>query len=140
MVRLLIALALAVAAGGVAFALQRRRPRTAVGPPQWHVPGSLDRNDFERPDAPWLVAVFTSATCDTCAAVWARAQPLESPQVAVQQVESRADRNLHQRYRIDAVPLVAVADAGGAVQAHFLGPTSASDLWGALAQLRQDTA
>jgi hypothetical protein len=140
MVRLLIALALALAAGGLALALQRRRPRTALGSPQWNVPGTLDRADFERPEAPWLVVVFTSATCDTCAAVWARAQLVESPEVAVQQVESREHRNLHQRYRIDAVPLVAVVDAAGAVQAHFLGPTTAADLWGTLAELRRDPA
>ena len=44
------------------------------------------------PDAPWLVAVFTSATCASCQGVWERAQPLESASVAVQQVEHQADR------------------------------------------------
>ena len=83
------------------------------------------------------MAAFTSATCDSCASVWARAQVLESADVVVQEVEARQRRDLHQRYRIDSVPLVVVADAEGAVRAHFLGPLRATDLWGALAELRQ---
>src|SRR3954468_3633130 len=138
MARLVIALVLAAAAAGVAVVLQRRRPQGSLGPPQWSVPTTLAREDFERSTTPWLVAVFTSSTCDTCAAVWARAQLLESSEVAVQEVESRARRDLHERYEIDAVPLVAVADADGTVRAHFLGPTIAADLWGALADLRRE--
>jgi len=57
--------------------------------------------------------------------------------VAVQEVEVRRDRGLHQRYEIDAVPLVVVADRTGAVRAHHLGPTTAADLWGTLAELRR---
>jgi hypothetical protein len=138
MARLVIVLVVALLAGGVAVLLRRRRPGAALGPPQWNIPTVLARADFERPEAPWLVAVFTSATCDTCAAVRARAQVLEGAEVAVQEVEARQRRDLHERYQIDAVPLVAVADAGGAVRAHFLGPTTATDLWGALARLRAD--
>ena len=137
MVRLLIVLALAAAAGGVAVVLQRRRPRPDLGPPQWSIPGALDRGDFDRPSAPWLVVEFSSATCDTCAAVWDRVRLLESGEVAVQEVEVRRDRGLHQRYEIDAVPLVVVADRTGAVRAHHLGPTTAADLWGTLADLRR---
>ena len=59
--------------------------------------------------------------------------PLESVEVAVQNVEARTGRDLHQRYQIDAVPLVVVADGTGAVRAHLLGPTTAAELWGALA-------
>jgi hypothetical protein len=136
MVRLLIVAALAVAACGVAIVLQRRRPRPDLGPPQWSIPSSLDRADFERPEAPWLVVEFSSATCDTCAAVWDRVRLLESGEVAVQEAEARRDRRLHQRYEIDAVPLVVVADRAGTVRAHHLGPTTAADLWGTLAELR----
>ena len=126
MVRLLIVAALALAAVGAALVLQRRRPRADLGPPQWHVPDVLDRHDFDRPDAPWLVVEFSSATCEACAAVWERVRPLESVEVAVQKVEARTGRDLHLRYQIDAVPLVVVADGTGAVRAHLLGPTTAA--------------
>lgn len=136
MVRVLIAVVLAAAAGGAASVLRRRRPDAPTNGPSWHVPAQLDRADFARPDAPWLVAAFTSATCETCAAVWQRAEVLASQEVEVQQLESRADRRLHERYRVDAVPLVLIADSVGVVRRHFLGPLRAQDLWGALAELR----
>jgi hypothetical protein len=62
---------------------------------------------------------------------------LDSAEVVVQQVEVRQARALHQRYGIDSVPLIVVADAAGTVRAHFLGPLRATDLWGVLAELRQ---
>ena len=59
--RLLLAAALVVVAVVVAFVRRRRpgRPDEAGRT----LPTHLDRGDFDRPDAPWLVAVFTSATC-----------------------------------------------------------------------------
>jgi hypothetical protein len=126
-----------LAALAVAEYLRRRRVAPLAPPVNWHVPTTLQREDFARPEAPWLVAAFTSATCDTCAAAWARVGPLASDQVAVDQVEAKAQRKTHERYRIDAVPLVVVADAQGAVRAHFMGPFTATDLWGALAELRE---
>jgi hypothetical protein len=101
------------------------------------LPDRVARRDFARPEAPWLVAVFTSATCDTCAGVWDKARHLGSDQVAVQEVEVAAERGLHQRYRITAVPAVVVADAGGDVRATFLGPVTATDLWATVAELRE---
>ena len=44
---------------------------------------------------------------------------------------------LHRKYAIDAVPLVVVADARGVVGASFIGPASATDLWAAVAEVRQ---
>jgi hypothetical protein len=136
--RLLLALALIAVAVVVAVVLQRRR----AAPPArsaWHVPIQLDRADFDRPDAPWLVAVFTSATCDSCAGVWERAVPLDAGPdgpVVVQQVEAVADRELQRRYGIDAVPLVVLADAAGIVRWHVTGPVTATDLWAAVAEAR----
>lgn len=137
MTTVLIAVSLGVLALGVAAFLQRRRPRPLAPPPSWHVPTSLQRDDFARPEAPWLVVAFTSATCTSCSAAWARASQLESDDVAVEQVEAKAQRKLHERYRIDTVPLVVVVDAEGATRAQFVGPFTASDLWGALAELRR---
>ena len=93
--------------------------------------------DFDRPDAPWLVVVFTSATCDTCAGVWERAQHLASDAVAVQEAEVTARKDLHDRYAIEAVPATLVADADGVVVRSFLGPVTATDLWAAVAEARE---
>jgi hypothetical protein len=135
MTRVLLAVALVAAAVLVAWWVQRRGGAPARAP-TFHVPDALDRALFDGPDAPWLVAVFTSATCDTCALVREKAQALASDSVVVQELEAKADKPIHDRYDIDAVPLVLLVDATGAVRAHFFGPVSAADLWSTLANLR----
>ncbi|MFM8862410.1 MAG: hypothetical protein ACKOIA_08170 [Acidimicrobiia bacterium] len=140
--RLLIALALVAVAVVVAVVLQRRRPAPPVTT-DWHIPVQLDRSDFARPSAPWLVAVFTSSTCDTCAEVWAKAQHLDTGPdgpVVAQEIEAQAEPDLHRRYAIDAVPLVLLVDDRGVVGRHFLGPVVTADLWAALAELRAGSA
>ena len=135
--RILVALALAAVVVVIAVVLQRRRPDAPTQPSGgFTAPVQLDRADFDRPDAPWLVAVFTSATCATCAEVAAKAAVLESGEVAVQIVEAVEDRSLHERYRIEAVPIVAIADGKGVVGSSFMGPVSSTHLWAALAELR----
>lgn len=136
MLRFAIAIALALVAAAVAAWLSRRNRRQPVRSAGWTVPPQLERADFARPDAPWLVALFSSATCEICASVWERAQILEGAEVAVQNLEAKADRRLHERYKIDAVPLLVIVDAEGAVRRHWLGPVNAAELWGALAELR----
>ena len=136
--RILVAVALAAVVVVIAVVLQRRRPDAPTQPSGgFTAPVQLDRSDFDRPDAPWLVAVFTSATCNTCAGVWDKARLLESDGVAVQEVEVSAARDLHDRYRITAVPAVVVADAAGVVRSTFLGPITATDLWATVAELRE---
>jgi hypothetical protein len=135
--RALIALGLAALALVVAALVQRRQRPDAPVRTGYAVPAQVDRVDFARPDASWLVAVFTSATCGTCAGVWAKARHLESEAVAVQEVEYGADRALHDRYAIDAVPVSLVVDAAGVVQASFVGPVTATDLWAAVAEARE---
>ena len=134
--RLLLALALAAVVLVIAVVAQRRRPEPPSSSVGFRAPAHLYRSDFADPDAPWLVAVFTSSTCSTCAAVWSKAQVLASDEVAVQQVEAAEQADLHQRYRIEAVPITVVADADGVVRDSFMGPVSATHLWAALAELR----
>lgn len=136
MERVLIAVVLVAVVGLVAFVAQRRRP-DAPTQREFTIPDQLDRADFPRPDAPWLVAVFTSASCSTCAGVWERARHLDSDVVAVCDLEVGAARAVHERYGIDAVPLVLVADAEGVVRRSFIGPLTATDLWAAVAELRE---
>lgn len=137
--RLLVAAALVAVAVVVALVLERRRadPPTQVS---WTVPSQLDRRDFPRPEAPWLVAVFTSATCRTCAAVKAAAAPLAAPDVAVAEAEAVERKDLHERYGIEAVPTVVVADGAGVVAASFLGPVLADDLRATVDRLRAEAA
>jgi hypothetical protein len=138
MTRLLVVVAVVLVAALVAWFVQRRRPDAPVRT-GFSIPEQLDRADFARPEAPWLVAVFTSATCATCADVWSKASVLASDEVAVQEIEYVRDRALHDRYEVDAVPALAVADADGVVRRSFLGPVSATHLWAALAELRGET-
>ena len=135
MTRLAIAVGLVVVALVIAYVLEKRKPAPPTQP-SWAVPSQLDRADFDRPDAPWLVAVFTSATCNTCAGVLARVRPLENDEVAVQDVEAVERRDLHQRYGIDAVPTLVVADAEGVVRGSLVGPASAEEIWAAVSRVR----
>ncbi len=134
--RLLVLVVVAAAAAALAYLVQRRRPDAPIRT-GWMVPEQLDRRDFARPDAPWLVAVFTSASCDSCAAVVDVAGPLASGAVAVDVVEVGERHEVHDRYAVDAVPMVLLVDALGVVRDHHLGPVSATHLWGSLAELRE---
>ena len=115
---------------------QRKRQVDAPTQGATEVPSQIDRADFARPDAPWIVLAFTSATCQTCSDIERKVRVLETKSVAIQILEYTAERELHERYKIDAVPTVLMADANGVVQANFLGPVSATDLWAALARVR----
>lgn len=137
MERLAIAAALVVVALAAAFVLRRRQVPQAPTQPSWAVPAQLDRRDFARPEAPWLVAVFSSASCGTCAGMVAKAKVLDSPEVVVDDVEVGRRPDLHGRYRIEAVPITVVADRDGIVRASFVGPVSATDLWAAVAEVRE---
>jgi thioredoxin-related protein len=115
---------------------QRKRQVDAPTQGATEVPSQIDRSDFARPDAPWIVLAFTSATCQTCSDIERKVRVLETNSVAIQILEYTAQRELHERYKVDAVPTVLMADANGVVQANFLGPVSATDLWAALARAR----
>lgn len=136
MARVLLVLVLVLVAAGIAAWVARRkdpgRPVTTGG----NLPSHVRRSDFDRPEAPWLVALFSSATCASCADARRVVEPLESVDVAVTEVEFTAQRALHERYAIDAVPSVIVCDSSGAVRAGFLGPPKAADLWSTMADLR----
>lgn len=137
MERLLIVVVVGLVAVVVATLVQRRRPPVEPADTGYHVPTQLHRDDFDRPDAPWLVVLFTSATCRSCQGMWDKARHLESDAVAVQQVEVTEAKEIHERYRIDGIPTTLIADAEGVVRSSFLGPATATDLWAAVAELRE---
>ncbi len=137
MERIVVTALIVVAVAAVAAVVRRRRTADAPTQRRYTVPEQLDRSDFVRPDAPWLVAVFTSASCDLCRSVIDRARVLDSSQVAVTEIEFTADRALHSKYGIDAVPTLVVCDAAGVTRANFVGPVNATDLWAAVAEARE---
>lgn len=137
MSRVLIAVAIVAVAAAVAWFVRNRRGPDAPTQRRYSAPEQLDRSDFRRPEAPWLVALFTSDTCDMCAQVADKAAVLESDEVAVDTVEFTANRELHARYRIDAVPTLVIVDADGVTRRSFLGPMTATDLWAAVAEARE---
>ncbi|HWM21076.1 MAG TPA: hypothetical protein VNO51_15400 [Ilumatobacteraceae bacterium] len=137
MTRLAVAVAIVVVVAVVASVVRRRRSSDPPTQGGFELPVQLDRRDFDRSDAPWLVAVFTSATCESCADVVSKAAVLAAADVAVVEVTYQERADLHARYAVEAVPALVVADADGVVRAGFLGPVTATDLWAAVAEARQ---
>jgi hypothetical protein len=135
--RIVLALVLLAVAVVVAIGLERRRK--ATGAPirdAYPTPRQLHRADFPNPESPWLVALFSSATCDSCAVMREKVQVLASSEVAVCDIEFSESRALHERYEISGVPMVLIADAEGVVRQSFVGSVSATDLWAAVAGVR----
>lgn len=133
--RIALMVALIALAAGVAVVVQRRRPE----PPTrdvYPVPRQLDRADFPRADAQWLVALFSSRRCDGCEGVAPKVAVLESSVVATCVVDDADQPELHRRYEIAGIPTTVVADVEGVVRAAFVGSMSATDLWAAVAEAR----
>ncbi len=133
--RLLLAIALVAVVAVVANLVRRRREADPPTQVRGEIPAQLDRNDFDGDG--WLVAVFTSATCSTCADVVSKAEVLSSDEVTVVTASFQEQRGLHERYHIDAVPCLVIADRDGVVHTGFLGPVTATDLWAAIADARE---
>lgn len=137
--RVALVILIVVIAAVVAWFMERRRssralPVTtaAVVPPQ------IDRDDFERPEAEWLVLLFSSDACESCAAMADRLAPLASDAVAVAEAEYGSDRSIHEKYGIDAVPAVGFYDRAGVARATFTGTTDSATLWETLHDLRSN--
>ena len=139
MERLVLFAVLAAVAGLAAVLLRRRQPEPPTQA-KWAVPVQLDRADFAEPDKPWLVAVFTSATCDSCRGATEKARVLASAEVAYQEIPYQSMKALHERYAVDVVPMILAAGPDGVVRASFVGVPTATDLWAALAEARDPGA
>jgi hypothetical protein len=137
--RLAIGAAILVVVLLVAWFMRRRRPEA---PPRdvYPVPRQLDRADFPRPDARWLVALFSSTACDSCTGLPQKLAALESSEVATCEIEAASRGDLHRRYEISAIPMTLVADADGVVRRAFVGAFTATDLWAAVADSRSPGA
>lgn len=133
--RLAIAAAIALVAALIAWRVRRGRPDA---PPRdaYPVPRQLDRDDFPRRDTEWLVAYFSSETCAGCQGLGGKVKVLESPEVATIDCSFEHQRDLHERYDISAIPMILIADHEGVVHRAFVGATTATDLWAAVAEVR----
>jgi hypothetical protein len=134
-VRIVIAVLILATVGGVAL-LMRRRPPEAPPRDVYPVPKQLDRADFPRPEATWLVVLFSSAACDSCRGLDEKLTPLESDDVAVCVIDAEHHGALHRRYDLAAIPTTIVADDEGVARRAFVGAFTATDLWAAVAELR----
>lgn len=125
LIRLLIAGGIVVTAIVVASLLRNRRTQSpTIG--RNEAPSFVSRSDFAHPEAPLLVLLFSSASCDSCVQVWDQLQKLEG--IAIERVDYPERNDLHERYGITAVPLVLVVDSAGLVQSHHFGKCSAEQL------------
>lgn len=136
MIQVFIAIAVFVGALAVGAVLRGRRTVDAPTQPMYSAPAQIDRADFADVSAPWLVAVFSSASCTMCADVVAKAQVLSCAEVGVVDVEYSVAATLHRKYHVEAVPIAVIADQVGVVRASFVGAVTATDLWAAVAEVR----
>jgi hypothetical protein len=136
MEQVVVAVVVVAAALVVGLVLRSGRQVSVPTQPAAVVPMQLDRADFPQAITPWVVVVFSSSTCHSCADVVRKAQVLSSKEVTVVDVEFSASAVLHRKYDIQAVPIVAIADAQGVVHRGFAGPVTATDLWAAVADAR----
>ncbi len=133
---LIVAAVIVAVVSGVAILLRSRRTVDAPTQKTWMVPTQIDPSDLGDSDSDWSIVVFTSGTCHVCADVVNKAEALRSRHVDVVEVEHGINRRTHEKYGIDAVPTLVVCDRSGVVRHSILGPVSATDLWAAVARVR----
>jgi hypothetical protein len=136
MTSLIVAAVIVVVVSSVAILLRSRRTVDAPTQKTWMVPTQIDPSDLGDSDSDWSIVVFTSGSCHVCADVVNKAEALRSRHVDVVEVEFGIDRRTHEKYGIDAVPTLVVCDRSGVVRHSILGPVSATDLWAAVARVR----
>lgn len=128
--------ALCLVAVVIAFVVQRKPAEAPSQPKEHTAPAQLDVADFGVSEEEWLVVLFSSTTCDSCVEMVGKVEPIRSDSVATFIADTEMHKELHKRYNITGVPVCVIADTSGVVRRSFVGPTSATHLWGALAELR----
>jgi len=121
MSRLIVLVVLSCGASLVAVLLRKLNYRNFVKS-GWSIPGHLSREDFGFLYEPWLVVIFSSESCETCKPVVAEGMKLASLGIAIQEVAAETNKGLHEKYDIDAVPMLLLVDKFGVVRSSHLGP------------------
>ena len=120
MSRLIVLVALSCGASLAAVLLRKLNYRNFVTS-GWSIPGHLSREDFGFLNEPWLVVIFSSESCETCKPVVAEGMKLTSLGIAIQEVAAETNRGLHEKYDINAVPMLLLVDKFGVVRSSHLG-------------------
>ncbi len=123
-----------VAASVIALVVNKRSPDVPTSP-SFGVPQQLDRADFAAPEAGWLFVLFSSKTCLACADAREALLAVGSTGAQVQELEVESNRALHEKYAIDAVPTIVLADHEGVVQWSYLGAPAPADVADVLADI-----
>ena len=131
MATVLIVAIVAVVAGAIAFVVNGRRP-DAPSTPHFAAPQQLDRSDFDLPERPWLLALFSSETCLSCHDARHVLGQLDFPSIVVHDLPVEQHKPIHDRYGVDAVPIVVLADTEGVVRWSWLGAPPAEAVRDAL--------
>ena len=127
MSRLIVLVVLSCGASIVALLLRKLNYRNFVTS-GWSIPGHLSREDFNFLNEPWLVVIFSSESCETCKPVVTEGMKLTSLGVAIQEVTAETNKSLHEKYDIDAVPMLLLVDKFGLVRSSHLGPTNSEEV------------
>ena len=117
---IILILVIGLTAFGVSTLANRRMP-DSPSVPKSILPYQLDRSDFNDPEVEWIFVLFTSDTCNACDLVLNEVSKISIPNVVVQNINYAANKSLHVRYEIDAVPILLLADQQGIVQWSFAG-------------------
>ncbi len=123
-----LALSLGAAACLTAYLVGRLRHRRQVTLTAGEVPVNVDKSDFGAPNGGWLIVVFTAKSCRSCASVVRSLEPLAAAGIRCREVEKSSERELHDRHRVDAVPLTLAVSPRGEVELWFRGPLSSRDV------------
>tara|TARA_B110000438_G_C15718987_1_gene608891 strand:+ start:115 stop:534 length:420 start_codon:yes stop_codon:yes gene_type:complete len=127
MFRLFLLIGLSTGAALFSLLLRKTTSRDRIRS-GWTVPGHLERSDFAFRNEPWIALVFSSNTCETCKSVIDAAKGLSIKSIPFQEISVEENKELHDRYGIDAVPMLLILDNFGVVRSHYLGPVALSRL------------
>ena len=117
---ILLVLSLGSFATLVAYLVNNRRA-DSPSVPKSSLPVQIDRGDFEEPHGKWLLIFFSSDTCNSCNNVRSLINDLTVDSFHIQEIEFPKRKDLHQRYGINSVPIVLIANEEGVVIWSFAG-------------------
>ena len=127
MSRVIVLVLLSFAASLTAVLLRKLNTRNFLTS-GWSIPGHLSREDFGFTNEPWLVVIFSSESCETCKPLVAESMKLSSLGIAIQEIAVETNKDLYEKYSIDAVPMLLLVDKFGVVRSSHLGPTNSEEV------------